>query len=244
MLRWWHGCGLALLLVACSFDGQSGCSEEALCPRGETCMLETAVCEPTTIGTTTTEANPPASFQAVLAPFFRGEICSPTQVRAGDTITVALRSCLHPCLEARRIDSKHQWSCAGSQCDAIAVAWWTVDAGPDGCPDDVFSRFDSSLCAYTEATEVMIHPIFNGDTPVVGTLSLEIPFLTNADADEIATETDAARQAALLEQRYRTYPIDPNRFLPTRIDMQPEAPAAPTSCIDHREACTCYEIGF
>lgn len=185
----------------------------------------------------------PMSFNQVVVPFFRGQVCVPHEVESGANIPVSISACLHPCLEPSSYEFKHFFSCIGSSCEAYATSWIVADSAPEGCPADAFGRFDASQCVYEDPINLAISTSLDSG-PISGTMLLEIPFLTNEDIGMIAGfggSNDDAQD--FFEMKVKQYPQDYNRVPDGRaIQLLSSNPTPPTSCADM--ACPCYEVGF
>jgi hypothetical protein len=219
---------------------QGGCDEGTPCrARGETCDLEVGECVATEVDPSTTESPAPGSFSDKVIAFHRGEICLPHEVQSGESLPVLLRQCLHPCVAISSYEFEHGFECRGSSCNARVLMWTNGSSAPTGCPAEAFSSFDAGQCQYGSDVEFML-ATETSNGPISGSMRLEIPFLTNADAAEIAADPDDEDTVERLVQQYPQY----DERIPDgrSISILPGNPAPPPSCRDG--ACPCYPIGF
>ncbi len=232
----------AALGLGCSPAVDSGeCAAGSPCPRGEECNLAEAICETLDLPTDSTESPAPATFSGKAVPFFRGEVCTVRETKAGESFPVFVNPCLHPCLDVGRFEFKHSWNCVGSSCDAWAAMWVTADSAAN-CPEDAFGQFDRAQCVYSTPVEFSISPVFDDGTAIQGSMQLEIPFFSNADMAEIAA---ADGSQAAIEARISQYPEDLGRVPSGEpISILDSHAAPPPSCGDDGSACDCFEIGF
>ena len=230
------------LLVSCAPAVDSGeCSEGSGCPRGEMCNLAEAVCELIDLPTDATESPAPATFTNKNIPFFRGRVCTVTETAPGEAFPVFINPCLHPCLDVSKFEFKHSWTCQGSSCDAYAVLWMNVDAA-SACPEDAFGQFPAGQCQYTTPVTLSIDPVYGDGAPVKGSMALEIPFLSNEDAEAIAA---ADGGPGVTESRMAQYAPDPARIVGgAPISILDSHPAPPADCGPDGSGCDCFEIGF
>lgn len=231
------------MLGACVPEGDSGeCSEFSPCPgRGKVCNLMTQTCEIADVDVdATAEGDAPADFSNVPLPFFRGKVCVGTNVKPGETVPVKISPCVHPCVAAGGYSFKKQYSCSGSNCEALTLLYYPSASGT-GCPADTFGKFDRSQCVYTDYN-VSAGPFSISTGPVSGLASVEIPFLTN---DDIATllplEDMVDQRVAKTWELAKMYPLDEDRVF--SITMNNANPGAPADCVDESK-CSCREIGF
>lgn len=242
--RAWLGASLGAALavsgmLACAPNiDNSGCSQDVDCDgRAEVCDIANSVCVPKEIDTTSTENPAPASFSGVV-PFHRGQVCMVHDVKSGEDVPITVNPCFHPCLEKGAHEFKHYYSCVGSLCEAWAVMFVNATSIPEGCPPDAFGAFDRALCSMGPSVNVKIGTTIDSG-PVIGTMSFEIPFLTNADAAAISA---AGNTTDIIIEKFEQYPVDDNRVPGGKdIKLNPNNPAPPASC---ETGCTCYDIGF
>jgi len=229
--------------AACTPDAETGeCGVNDPCERGSVCDLDNAVCMEVGAPTDATEDPTPMSFDDKVVPFFRGEVCAVTEAQAGSPFPVQLTPCLHPCLTVRGHQYKHSWVCVGDECAAMAVMWMSVDSADEGCPEDAFGKFDESLCTTPVTANLALTATYEDDKPVVGTMSFEVPFLSNADA-ELIDESDDDLETIL--EQIQKYPQDPGRMLPEPgVNLSLDNPAPPSDCNDDGGPCECVKIGF
>jgi hypothetical protein len=156
---------------------------------------------------------------------------------------VKVSTCVHPCIAAGGYQFKKQYSCKGPSCESLVVVYYPKTSGT-GCPADAFGEFDRNQCVYAEGT---IHNVsagpFNLDNgPVVGTASVEVPFLSN---DDIATllplESQTDARVAKTWELAKQYPLASERVF--NVSINASNPSAPKDCVDEGQ-CDCREIGF
>lgn len=230
-------CALAGFLIGCFAEDSGDCSAGVPCPnRGEACDEASKTCEPQTLSVDGTGEGA-TNFTETL-PFFRGKVCAATKVQPGDAIPVYIEMCRHnPCVTPKGHKFKSQYKCNGSFCEAALVAYLT-DAQGSGCPADVFGKFDKASCEYHEITANVGPFTIASSGAITGTGTLELPFLTNDDVDEIAGTDNFDKVWEIIYK----YPQDPGRVF--QISMNPSNPKAPANCTDDPSLCSCKEIGF
>jgi len=230
------------LALGCSPAVESGeCAAGTPCPRGNECNVAEAICVPLDLPTNATESPAEASFTNKAVPFFRGRVCTVSETRAGEPFPVFVDPCLHPCLDVNRFEFKHSWTCSGSDCEAWAVMWVNADAA-SACPEDAFGNFPAGQCEYGTPVEFTINPVFDDGTVIQGSMELEIPFLSNADAEAIAA---SGGSQAKIEERIAQYPEDASRFVgagPISI-LDAHAPP-PVTCGENGGGCECFNVGL
>jgi hypothetical protein len=234
------GAALGLAAAACAPKAEvADCSETKACPRGEVCDLEVNECIDAGLEVENTENPAPMTFSAKAVPFFRGKVCTVHDVKAGAAIPIRLDPCLHPCLTSNSFHHKHYYSCVGTRCDAWAMMYVDAASVAEGCPADAFAKFDKEMCVYAKPVDLSI-TVKVDEEPVQGTVSLEVPFLSNLDAAAIAADFD---NTDLINEKIEQYPKDDKRIVGGKpITLSAASPAPPASC--EGDACTCYEIGF
>lgn len=229
--------GLVAALVSCAPTvDNDGCSADVDCHgRAEVCDVALSMCVPKVVDITSTENPAPANFTGKAVPFHRGQVCMPHSVKSGSDVPVRLVPCLHPCLTQGAFKHKHYYECIGSRCDAWAVMYVTADG--TNCPADAFSAFDRTMCVSGTPIDLAIGTTIDSG-PVNGTMSFEVPFLTNADAAAIASnfEVDA------IQEKIDQYPEDDAR-VPGGMDisLSPANPEPPANC---ESGCDCFDVGF
>lgn len=230
-----------VLAAGCAPAVDSGeCSEGSPCPRGEMCNVAEAICEPIDLPTDATESPAAASFGDKAFPFFRGQVCTVTESQAGQSFPVFINPCVHPCIDVSRFEFKHAWNCTGSTCEAYAALWMTGDGA--GCPEDAFGAFPAGECQYETPVTLSIDPSYGDGSAVKGTMELEIPFLSNADAQAIVA---AGGNQGLIEERIAQYAQDPARVVGgAPISLLDTHPAPPADCGANGSGCECFQIGF
>ncbi len=243
--RLWIVTGLlstGLFAASCGPAVEAGeCAEGSPCPRGEMCNLDEAICELVDLPTDATESPAQASFTGKDIPFFRGQVCTVTETAAGEAFPVYMSPCLHPCLDVSQFEFKHSWTCTGSTCSAYAALFLTVDS-VGSCPEDAFGQFAAGQCQYTNPVTLSIDPTYGDGSPVQGTMELEIPFLSNRDAEFI---TASGGDPTEIEFRIQQYPQDPGRIVSgAPISILDSNAAPPADCGDDGSACDCFEVGF
>ncbi len=237
----WVGICIGLVSAgACAPSIDTGCDADLDCDRGQLCELETAECVDQNLTVDTTESPAAADFSSKIVPFFRGQVCTVHSVKAGSAFPVFMNPCLHPCLDVGQFKFKHSWNCIGSSCEAYGLMW--VTATGMGCPADAFGKFDRSQCVFPQSVEFTIQPTYSGGGAIEGQMRLEIPFISNADAEQIAADeqNDDLRQRII-----HKYPEDSNR-IPGGMDISllngnPEPPA---TCGPDGSMCDCFDVGF
>lgn len=240
--RWAWGAVLGLLAGAWGCApraSQGGCDDDLECARGEFCDLEANECMDAGLDVTSTENPAPGTFQNKVISFHRGQVCVPMEVESGERFPVLMQPCLHPCVSVSSYEFRHIFECLGSRCDALGLMWMTASSAAAGCPADAFGSFDPGMCTYdTEVEFAIATETSNG--PISGTMRLEIPFLSNADAETIAADPD---DDATIEALVHQYPDDENRVPDGRdIQIRSNLPTPPESCAGG--ACDCFPIGF
>ncbi len=230
-----------VLAWGCAPAVESGeCSAGAPCPRGSECNLDEAICEDLDHPTAATETPSEANFTNKDIPFFRGRVCTVTESQAGASFPVWVNPCLHPCLDVSRFEFKHSWTCTGSTCEAYAAVWMNVDGA--ACPEDAFGEFAASECNYSTPINFEIAPVYGDGSPVQGSMTFEMPFLSNEDAAAIAA---ASGSQGVIEERLQQYPQDPARIVGGGpISILDSSAAPPENCGEDGSACDCFEIGF
>lgn len=238
----WIACASVLLAVGgCAPAADSGdCGENDPCEgRGQMCDLEASECIDIVVDTTNTETPAPANFTDKAAPFHRGTVCFAESVQAGMAVPVALIPCFHSCMTSSTHHHKNYYSCLGSSCDAWASVYYTLD-GVD-CPADAFGAFPKEMCVFPEPVNLSIGTTIGEGEAVQGTMTLEVPFLTNEDAAIIDAAADDT-ELELMKMRIEQYPPQDARIV-GEIDLRSANPAPPAMC-NGAENCTCKEIGF
>lgn len=230
--------GLTGVLFGCFTEDPGECSAGKPCTRrGDACDLETNSCQPQDLDVDGTAPAPaPADFVATL-PFFRGRVCMPTQVQPGDKVPVSVEMYVHTCVTANSYQFKNQYRCEGTVCEA-ALMVYTPDAAGSGCPADVFGKFPKADCKYVAVGAGVGGFTVDGIGDITGAATIELPFLTNEDAQGVA---DGASTSQNWTTIYK-YPQDPQRVFD--ITMNASNPKAPANCTDDPSLCDCREIGF
>lgn len=226
------------VLIGCFAEDSGECSAGAPCPnRGEACDDATKTCEPQELAVDGTAPRPaPTTFAATL-PFFRGTVCAATNVQPGDKIPVKIDMCVDPCVTSTERKFKSQYRCNGSNCEVALIAYLPGAQG-QGCPADAFGKFPKANCQTIEIT-ASVGPLSVQSTgPITGTGTLELPFLTNEDVQEIAGTDNFDKVWQLIYK----YPQDAGRVF--QLSMNPSNPKAPANCTDDPSLCNCKEIGF
>jgi hypothetical protein len=220
-----------------------GCSEDADCDdeRGQVCDVEASECIDKVVDTTTTGTATPTLTGVPMA-FHRGTVCYADAVQAGSPIPVSFTPCLNPCLEPMEHFHSNYYSCIGASCDAWAFVYFLVDGV--GCPPDAFGSFDRTMCDVTTTVHLddgiatTIGPE-DDKQPVQGTMTLDVPFLTNEDVQAIHA---AKGDIDLMNTKIAQYPMQDNRLV-GKVDMKAGNPAPPAMC-DGATNCVCKDIGF
>ena len=107
--------GALASLGSCLPPGTSGqCQIDEDCTgRGQPGDSVNAICIDTEFDATSTENPAQGSFTNKVIPFFRGQVCTPTQIESGATFPVKMTPCLHPCLSINNFKFKHFYECTG-----------------------------------------------------------------------------------------------------------------------------------
>jgi hypothetical protein len=237
------GIGIA---AACAPQGETGfCDAETPCPgRAQACDMVSHECFVEDFEAMSTEDGAPSEFTGKVVPFFRGTVCLPDEVKSGDPIPISLDACFHPCLVPSSPDAlkfRHFYECIGSSCEAYATMWMVADSAMGGCPADAFGQFDRSMCAMQRAElQIATNDGADGEN-IAGSMLLEIPYLTNADMEEIVA---AENDEGLTREKIDQYPQEAGRIPGERaIWVLPHLDSPPASCVDD-DGCTCHDIGF
>jgi len=229
--------GLLAWVGACAPAADPGeCGVDEDCDRGQMCEVAVAECVDIPIDTTSTGTATPTFTDQVVA-FHRGRVCFADKVQSGQKVPITLDPCFHPCLTRTSFHHKNYYSCLGSSCDAWAMMY--IVASGDACPADAFGSFDRTMCSFTSPVELGIGSTIGENDPVQGTMTLEIPFLTNEDVQVIHA---AGGDIELTQQKIEQYPSLPGRIAGD-ISLLSSNPAPPEMC-NGAENCTCVEIGF
>jgi hypothetical protein len=229
--------------LGCAPAGEAGfCDEAEPCPgRGQVCDTVSHLCMTETLQVESTEDNAPSDFTDKVIPFFRGQMCVPTEVESGSLMPASITACMHPCIVPTDITFRHFFECIGSSCEAFATMWVVADSAPGGCPPDAFSRFDRSNCEWQGPAEFQIDTSDGPDGDIVGSMLIEVPYLTNADMERLV---DADLDQDLTREVIEAYPQDAGRIPGERaVWILPDNPAPPESCLTG-DGCTCFDIGF
>lgn len=187
------------------------------------------------------------TFSSMPIPFYRGQLCTSMEVKAGSPIPMYLNPCLHDCLEVNSYRHQNFYECVGGTCEMFVIQWG-VATGTD-CPENVFGNFGADRCDYTifpeDGKHISSQPVIrDDDSPIVGTMLIEVPFLSNADIKDIADDPNDRDQ---IKEKMHQYVRKPNRTpgsgTDERISMQAGSPAPPEMC-NGKENCECFQIGF
>ncbi len=230
-------------LMACAPIADQGCSADDDCERGQVCEPAMAECVAAMVDTTSTETPAPMSFAGKAVPMFRGTVCMPHEVKSGEPVPVSIQPCFHPCLKQGKFHHQHYYFCEGSRCNAWAAIYVEADSIPAGCPADAFGTFDTmngQSCVGLDAPIDIQIATTLGSGPVKGSMTFEIPFLSNADMAEIAPRfTDAA----FIQSKIDRYPREDGRVVGNRdVSLLPGNPVPPASCVGNPD-CPCYQVG-
>ncbi|TPV96618.1 MAG: hypothetical protein B7733_03695 [Myxococcales bacterium FL481] len=262
-LRWSPAVSLAALGVTCTPPGTSGrCDDDDDCrARGQVCDALTHECVEDSIDYDATQTEPEATFTGKWLPFFRGRICTVDGTfQAGAALPIRMEPCVHPCITASNGDAHvfHLRTCRGATCEGLSTQWFLADG--TNCPADAFERFDAERCTYPVAVAGRHPPFEHNGRPIVGRFELEIPFLTNEDAGQIAgfsvdaaseacaeecdrhESPDRCHKACFIRERAEAYAQFDDRVMV--FDMQTDGPAPPADCEDNQAACPCVDVGF
>lgn len=262
----WRAAGLASLIACttgCQPPAESGqCNTDDDCPvRGQVCEEVTHECIEDDVDYDATQDEPEATFTGKHMPFFRGRVCTVQgEFQAGAALPIRMEPCLHPCMTASNGDA-HMFNlreCRSGICNGFSTEWFMAD-GVD-CPADAFGRFDATTCQYPISIDGRHSPFEANGSPIVGRFKLEIPFLTNDDAAQIATFTidgaseacvddclgndnpDSCHKACFIRERAESYVQQDERVL--SFDMRTDAAAPPPDCEQDQAGCPCVDIGF
>jgi hypothetical protein len=187
----------------------------------------------------------PATFSGEELVFFRGTACTQMEVQSGASIPVTLATCLHPCVQVLSHRRVHYYECIGSSCDAWAVFWVVADSAAGGCPADAFGEFAKDQCQYPVSVELSIDTTLESG-PIEGFMTLEIPFLTNADLHSVLADypNDAVPPPSAFEPKILQYKRLDNRVVGGKpISLLDGNPPPPPMC-EGSTNCPCFEIGF
>jgi hypothetical protein len=117
----------------------------------------------------------------------------------------------------------------------------TADSAMGGCPADAFGRFDRSQCQWTAPAEFLIETNDGPDGDIVGSMLIEVPYLSNADMEEIL---DRGLDNDFTEDVIQSYPQDAGRIPGQRaVWILPDHPQPPGSCVTGT-GCDCFDVGF
>jgi len=233
--------GIVTWSAGCAPTEATRCGADTECSSRTMCDLPSGACVPTDVDTSNTEDPATPQFVNKAIPFFRGRVCAPLEVQAGSAFPVRLNPCLHPCIEPARRQINQAWNCVGSSCEALAVLWIEGNSTASGCPEDAFGRFDRALCNWSVEQTLSIQPVLDNGDPVQGIMTLEVPYLSNEDAAELAEDP---RNFTLLREKVDQYPVDEDRFAgDVGISLLPGNPAPPADCATDGD-CECFRIGF
>ncbi|MEZ4450703.1 MAG: hypothetical protein R3B09_14575 [Nannocystaceae bacterium] len=234
------GMTLGFATAACTpFEDPGECDANRPCTeRGMTCDTLNKTCVEADIDVDQTA--PPdddGNFGPTILPFFRGKVCVAKSAKPGDKIPVYLSPCIHSCITASSFKQKHLYSCVGSSCDGLNLMW-LEDATGAACPSDVFGRFDQSFCTYNFEITAQQGPVVIDGKALIGTMTTEIPVLSNEDMTRIA----AGAGNSEIWSTVKSYPQDQDRVF--TIPMNDSADAAPADCTTDPSVCDCRDIGF
>jgi hypothetical protein len=180
-----------------------------------------------------------SDFDTMPIPFFRGELCTVNEMTAGAPLPTRITPLLHDCLAVSRSEIRHVFTCTGSRCQAYSVVW--VEASGSGCPSNVFGEFPMEEGNMDTAIDKSIAGLKDSTgAPLVGLLSLELPYLTNDDLVPIAdyTGSEVGELITMAAEKYP--PVDGRK---TVINMSADGPMPPENCVD-KSLCTCINIGL
>ena len=103
----------------------------------------------------------------------------------------------------------------------------------------MFGQFPAEQCQYAGPFSFTTGALMLGPDPYVGTGSLLVPFMTNADVEAIAGGDD---MSASVWTRIESHVQEPTRVFPMSFDAG-NSPA-PAACGEGVAGCTCRDIGF
>lgn len=235
------GAGAIAAVGGCSPRADPGCTKDADCEgRGQVCDTFDGMCVPAELDIDSTEDPAPMSFTNKPVPFFRGTACTVGEVKSGALLPVSINPCLHPCIERGSHHFKQFYSCRGSTCDAMVVLWVDANSGPMGCPENAFGRFDQSQCTYGNPIEFTIDTTTGDGSVISGSMTIEVPFLTNEDIAKIVADDSQGNIENLAQQ----YPRQNNRIIGgDAVSILANHPEPATPC-NGAENCQCGPIGF
>lgn len=230
---------LAFVPAACAPVEDAGeCASGRPCKeRGKVCDTAEFLCIDANLEVDQTADPPPTgSFGPTELPFFRGKVCLATKAKPGDVIPISFTPCIHPCISNGGYHQKNIWRCVGATCEGLNLAW--IDASGAACPEDVFARFDASMCTYDLTFEGIQGPFDPGEVDVSGVVTIEVPFLSNSESTEVANGASNDELWSMVN----AYPADDERVFD--INLNDASPSAPAKCSDDPSACDCFDIGF
>lgn len=234
------GLTLGFATAACTpFESAGECDANRPCSgRGMTCDLASKECVDADVEVDqTAEPDADGNFGPLVLPFFRGKVCVGKSAKPGETIPVSISPCLHPCISAASFKQKHLFSCVGSTCEGLNLMW-LEDAVGSACPADVFGRFDPGLCTYDFEIKAQQGAVVLDGKPLTGTITTEIPVLSNEDMERIAAGAGNSEIWALV----KAYPEDTSRVF--TIPLNDTVDSAPADCIADPSLCDCRDIGL
>ena len=202
---------------------------------GESTTSEPAPCD--TAPDCTAPGDPDGDPGPTTVPYFRGRACVAKEVKPGQPIPVRLEACVHPCLSANAYTYRHAYRCPGGACEATAVLLFKDVVG-NGCPSDVFAKFDPALCQYTNPIDINAGPLVFGGTEFEGVAPLVVPYLSNEQADEIANGADSSQE---IWARVDANTQEASRYFD--VDVSADAADAPAVC-DDPDLCDCHDVAF
>lgn len=239
-LLWTAGLTLGFATAACTpFEDAGECDANRPCSgRGMTCDVAAKECVEADVDVDQTAApDDDGNFGPLVLPFFRGKVCVGKSAKPGEAIPVTLSPCIHPCVTATAFKQKHLFSCVGSSCEGLNLMW-LEDAVGSACPADAFGRFDAGLCTYDFEIKAQQGAVIINDKPLTGTMTTEIPVLSNEDMARIA----AGAGNSEIWETVKSYPEDKSRVF--TVPINDSVDGAPADCIADPSLCDCREIGF
>lgn len=234
------GLSLGFALAACTpnedagqCDGNRPCTE-----RGEICDTSEKICVEADFDVDETAPGPAnGSFGPIALPFFRGQVCVATKAKPGEAIPVSISPCIHPCVSPGAFTQSNKWRCTGSSCEGLNLFYLQAATGA-GCPAEVFGRFDAASCTYPLTVDAEQGPFTPGDTAVAGTVTTEIPFLSNEEIARVAAGVVDDDLWAMV----KAYPAEESRVF--SISLNDANASAPANCTDDPSLCDCRDVGF
>lgn len=181
-----------------------------------------------------------ADFTGLRVPFFRGEVCTVTEVPPDVDIPVTFKPCLHPCLTPGTHHSKRR-NCQDEPCEGFLILWWDETAGT-ACPPEAFGRFNTASCADGPVVNTLFRPPEVDDMPYEGAFEQIYPFMSNQDIVEVDEHMGSVGE--FLDLVYgKMMACEPTPDRRIVVDVAAGHPMPPANCEDD-PACTCFPVGY